>query len=478
MQMIIGGKYADASDGAKKDVLDPGTMKAIDTIPMSTEEDVKRAIAEAKEGQKIWAKVPLHNRIDILRKFHGLFLANKDWFVETAAKEMGKTVGDAEAEVINAATLIDYNCNAAISFMSETFPVGDHTCNETDLTVTIREPHGVVVCILPFNFPFELFNHKVVPALLMGNAVVIKPATETPLCNIKMAELLLEAGVEPKAVNIITGSGSKVGNWLTTNPEVDAVTFTGSTEVGRQIAANCAPNLTPVSLELGGNDAFVVLDDADLDYAVAEAIGGRAYCSGQVCCANKRFLVQNSVKEKFTEKLIAALKEMAPGNQFEEGSSYGPQVSQQAAEDVEGYINETLKQGGKLLLGGKRIHDTMIEPTVIEVTKDMDVAIDMEIFGPVWPIIGFETDEDALAISNASQYGLSGGVITNDINRGMHIAKEMETGTVVVNGGGCYRAPGQPFGGHKSSGIGAEGGVYTLAEMTQIKTIVLRGAYK
>lgn len=478
MQMIIGGNYVDASDKAVKDVLDPGTMDVIETIPMATEEDVNAAVAAAKEGQKNWEKIPLHTRIDILRKFHDLFIGEKEAFVELAAKEMGKTVAHAEAEVLNAASLIEHFCDAARTLKGESYPAGDHYSNEADMMITVREPHGVVACILPFNFPFELFCHKVVPALLMGNAVVIKPATETPLCNLKMAGLLLDAGVEPKAVNVITGSGGKVGTWITINKDVDAVTFTGSTAVGTEIAKNCAENLTRVSLELGGNDALIVLEDADMDYAVAEVVGGRAYCSGQVCCANKRILVQNSIKAQFTEKLIEALKKEKPGNQFDPESTYGPQVSEKAAIEVEGYINETIKQGGKLLLGGKRFDRTFIEPTVIEVTKDLDVALDMEIFGPVWPIIGFDTVEDACEISNASMYGLSGGVITNDLNKGMHVAKAMEAGCCVVNGGGCYRAPGQPFGGYKMSGIGAEGGTYTLEEMSQVKSIVLRNAYK
>ena len=221
MKMIIGGQYVDSSDGNVKDVLDPGTMQVIDTIPAATEDDVKKAVKTAKEGQKIWENVPLHQRIDILRKYHDMFLDAKDKFVELAAKEMGKTVGHAEAEFINSASLAEHFCDAARTLKGESFPAGDHYSNEADMMITVREPHGVVVCIIPFNFPFELFNHKVVPALLMGNAVVIKPASETPFCNIKMAELLVKAGVEPKAVNLVTGSGSKVGNWLTNDPDVD-----------------------------------------------------------------------------------------------------------------------------------------------------------------------------------------------------------------------------------------------------------------
>ncbi|MGI6211321.1 MAG: aldehyde dehydrogenase family protein [Anaerovoracaceae bacterium] len=478
MKMIIGGKSVDSADKKTREVLDPGTMQVIDTVPLATQQDVEDAINCAQKGFEKWSQVPLHTRIDTLRKFHDLFLEEKDWFVEMAAKEMGKTVAHAEAEVINAASLIEHFCDGARTLKAESFQPGDHYSNEADMMITVREPWGVVACVLPFNFPFELYCHKVVPALLMGNAVVVKPASDTPLCNIHMSELLLKAGVEPLAVNIITGSGGSCGNWLTASPKVNAVTFTGSTSVGISIAENCAKNLTKVSLELGGNDSLIILEDADIDYAVSETVNGRAYCAGQVCCANKRMLVQNSIKEEYTKKLVAAVSALKPGNQFDPSSSYGPQVSESAAIEIEEQINKTIEQGGKLLTGGKRFNKTFIEPTVIEVTPDMDVAKDMEIFGPVWPVIGFDTPDDAIAISNASMYGLSGGVITNDINNGMHVAKHMEAGCCVVNGVGDYRAPGQPFGGYKQSGLGAEGGVYTLIEMTQMKSIVLRNAYK
>ncbi|MDY5423485.1 aldehyde dehydrogenase family protein [Hornefia butyriciproducens] len=477
MKMIIGGQFVDASDGATREVLNPGTQEVIDTIPMATQEDVSKAVATAKEGQKIWSDVALHTRIDILKKYHALFLAHKDEFVELAAKEMGKTTAHAEAEVLNSADLGLYYIDAARSFKSEVLPVGD-CANEADMNIVVREPHGVVACIVPFNFPFELFHHKVLPALVMGNAVVIKPATDTPLCNIKMAELLVEAGVEPKAVNIITGSGGKVGNWLSGNPDVDFITFTGSTEVGKTVAANAAPNLTRVSLELGGNDALIVLEDADLDYAVSEVVGGRAYCAGQVCCANKRQLVQNSIKEKFIEKMIEALKKEKPGKQFDPSSTYGPLINEGAAIEVENQIKKTVEQGGKILYGGKRFDKTFIEPTLIDTPKTADIAKDMEVFGPVWPIIGFDTVDEAIEIANASVYGLSGGVIGQDINKCMHVAKRLDSGACIVNGGGDYRGPGQPFGGHKNSGYGNEGGVYTLLEMTQIKSIIMRDMLK
>ena len=477
MKMIIGGKKAGASDGAEKKVINPTTLKVIDTVPAATEEDVKQAIQEAKEGQKEWAEVPLCERVNIIRRFNKLFLENKEWFLEMGPKEIGKCKSDVDDEIGSAATIAEHFCNIAPAFKTETFPPGDTPGTEHNLMITVREPYGVCACILPYNFPIEMFMHKTVPALLMGNSIVIKPASDTCLVDIKMAELLLEAGVTPKAVNLVTGSGATIGDWLTTNPDVGVVTFTGSTAVGKQIGANCGANLIPLVSELGGNDSLVILDDADIDYAVEQAVYGRKMNSGQVCCSNKRILVQNSIKDEFAEKLKKALEGLTVGNPFDD-VSYGTLVSVKAARDVEDSIKQVLEEGGKLLTGGKRFNETMVEPTLVDVNRDNVVAKNLEIFGPVWSMIGFDTDDDAIEISNQSDYGLSGGVITKDMNRGMHVAHMMDTGTVIINGSGLYRTAGQAFGGNHDSGIGREGGAYSFANMTKIKTIVLSGCYK
>lgn len=475
--MIIGGRKVSSSDGAVKKVFDPATLEVIDTVPAATEEDVKLAIQEAKEGQKEWGEMPLYERVKIIRRFNELFLENKEWFLEMGPKEIGKSQSDVNDEIGSATTIAEHFCNIAPAFKTETFPPGDTPGTEHNLMITVREPYGVCACILPYNFPIEMFMHKTVPALLMGNSVVIKPASDTCLVGIKMAELLVEAGVPPKAVNVVTGSGATIGDWLTTNPDVGVVTFTGSTAVGKKIGANCGEHLIPLVSELGGNDALVILDDADLDYAVEQTVYGRKMNSGQVCCSNKRILVQNSIKEAFTEKLIKALQALKVGNPFDD-VSYGTLVSVKAAKDVEDSIHQVLEEGGKLLTGGKRFQETMVEPTLIDVDRENTVAKNLEIFGPVWSMIGFDTDEDAIDIANQSDYGLSGGVITKDMSRGIHIARRMDTGSVIVNGSGLYRTAGQAFGGNHDSGIGREGGAYSFANMTKVKTIVLSGCYK
>ena len=478
MKMIIGGQSVEASDGAVQEVVNPATHAMVDTVPMATIEDMDLALSNARKGFSAWSKVPLHKKIEILYAFEQLFKEVREDLIELGMQEMGKTKALAAGE-INVATLLIRNfCEAARSLGGETFAPGNHPIVEKDLVLTVREPWGVVLCLLPFNSPISLYVQKAIPALLMGNAVIVKPASDTPLCNIVMTELLLKSGIEPNAVQIITGSGSKVGKYIVSSKDIDVVSLTGSTEVGIQIAKECAEHLHRVSLELGGNDALIILEDADMDLAIHESFCGRHVHAGQICCASKRFIVQNSISEEFTNRLLEKIKAIKVGNPNEESTTFGPVTSEKAAIDVERQIQHTLSQGARLLFGGKRFNRTFIEPTLLtDVTPDMDIARDMEIFGPVWPIIGFDTIEEAIEIANNSIYGLSGGVITRDNGKAMKIARALQTGCCVFNGSGLYRSADQPFGGYKMSGIGREGGRFTLEEMSQLKTLVFKNQY-
>lgn len=476
--MIIGGESVEASDGAVQEVVNPATHEVVDTVPMATIEDMDLALSNARKGFSAWSKVPLHKKIEILYAFEQLFKEVREDLIELGMQEMGKTKALAAGE-INVATLLIRNfCEAARSLGGETFAPGNHPIVEKDLVLTVREPWGVVLCLLPFNSPISLYVQKAIPALLMGNAVIVKPASDTPLCNIVMTELLLKSGIEPNAVQIITGSGSKVGKYIVSSKDIDVVSLTGSTEVGIQIAKECAEHLHRVSLELGGNDALIILEDADMDLAIHESFCGRHVHAGQICCASKRFIVQNSISEEFTNRLLEKIKAIKVGDPNEESTTFGPVTSEKAAIDVERQIQHTLSQGARLLFGGKRFNRTFIEPTLLtDVTPDMDIARDMEIFGPVWPIIGFDTIEEAIEIANNSIYGLSGGVITRDNGKAMKIARALQTGCCVFNGSGLYRSADQPFGGYKMSGIGREGGRFTLEEMSQLKTLVFKNQY-
>ena len=341
------------------------------------------------------------------------------------------------------------------------------------MQLVTREPIGVVACIIPFNFPCDLYDQKVAPALMMGNAAIVLPSSDNPLTLMKLTEMLVEAGVPNGVIQCLTAPGA-VKDAAVTDPRVHLVTLTGSTEVGIGTAKLAAANLTHTALELGGNDAFIVLDDGDVDLAVEEMVWGRMYNTGQVCCASKRFLIHNSLKDEFTKKVIDRIKQLKVGDPQKEDTQIGCLISEKAAIKVEKEVQLTLEQGGKLLLGGKR-NGAYYEPTVItDIPKTADVAKDMEIFGPVVSIIGFDTDEEAIEIANNSVFGLSSCVFSRNQKRAFKVAAAMEAGGAVINGASFFRSFEMPFGGWKHSGIGTEGVLSTFNEMTRVKTIVLK----
>ena len=308
---------------------------------------------------------------------------------------------------------------------------------------------------------------------MMGNAAIVLPSSDNPLTLMKLTEMLVEAGVPNGVIQCLTAPGA-VKDAAVTDPRVHLVTLTGSTEVGIGTAKLAAANLTHTALELGGNDAFIVLDDGDVDLAVEEMVWGRMYNTGQVCCASKRFLIHNSLKDEFTKKVIDRIKQLKVGDPQKEDTQIGCLISEKAAIKVEKEVQLTLEQGGKLLLGGKR-NGAYYEPTVItDIPKTADVAKDMEIFGPVVSIIGFDTDEEAIEIANNSVFGLSSCVFSRDQKRAFKVAAAMEAGGAVINGASFFRSFEMPFGGWKHSGIGTEGVLSTFNEMTRVKTIVLK----
>lgn len=476
MRMILNGQKRDASNGTTIEVMNPATMEVIDTIPCATKEDVDEAVANARTGQKIWNAVPLYKRAAIIQKFTELLNQKRDEFAPIMCSESGKTLVSCYDEVDACINIFNSYCEKARNFGGEVMPVNSEARVDGDIIMSLREPLGVVVSTVPFNYPTELYAHKVAPALITGNAVIVKPASETPLGNIILTELLLEAGVPHGALQILTGNGSSLGPILSSHPDVDVLSLTGSTRVGIDTAVAGAQNLTRVLLELGGNDPLIIFEDADLDKAVAESLAGRASNAGQTCCGSKRFIVHNKVRKDYEEKLVEALKKIKVGNPLEEDTYYGPLISERAAINVEQDIQYTLSQGASLLYGGKRFEHTFIEPTVItNVTKDMDVAKDLEIFGPVFPVIGFDTMEEAIEIANSSCYGLSSGVMTADTSVALKVATQIESGTCVINGCGNYRSAHLPFGGYKMTGLGREGVTETLNEYTQIKNIAFKG---
>ena len=474
MKNLIGYEWKDASDGRIIEVTNPATGELIDTVPNCSADDVNEAVRVAEIEQKKWAEVPLHERADKIYKFIDLVERDKDRLAKLLSDETGKPIKEAIAEIANVKIGATAFVERAKHLYNDSVPAGQEAGQEKTMQITVRQPIGVVAAILPFNFPSDLFCQKVPPALLMGNSIIVKPSNYNPLTLTEYVKLMLEAGVPAGTIQVLTGDGPTVGQELAGHKGVHLVSLTGSTAAGIQTMGTCSKNLTHVMLELGGNDAFIFLEDGDMDLAVKETIWGRLYNGGQVCCASKRFLIHNSRKQEFIDRMKEVISNLKVGDPSSMDTNMGPLINEPAAIRVEEYVNKTIAEGATLVCGGKR-EGAYYYPTILDnVTKDMDIAKDMEVFGPVIPVIGFDTEEEAIEIANASSYGLCGCVITKDYSRGVKIANKLECGGAVVNGASFYRSFEMPFGGWKHSGIGNEGVMTTLQEMSRLKTIVLK----
>ena len=476
MKMIINGKKSDSVSGKTFEVTAPATGKVIDTVPKATEEDIKLAIDAAVKGQQEWAKLSTAKRGEILYKFLQIVDMNSENLAQLLSAENGKPITEARAEIGNIKIAFSAFIEHAKHFYGEVIPPGQETGQEKTLQLVTREPIGVVACIIPFNFPCDLFDQKVAPALMMGNAAIVLPSSDNPLTLMRLTEMLVEAGVSDGAVQCLTAPGS-VKSAAVTDTRVHLVTLTGSTEVGIDTAKLAAANLTHTALELGGNDAFIVLEDADVELAVEEMIWGRMYNTGQVCCASKRFLVHNSLKDEFAKKCVEKISKLKFGQPDDEDTQISCLISEKAAIKVEQEVELTVKQGGKIILGGKRDGAFYTPTVIVDVPKTADVATDLEIFGPVVPIIGFDTDEEAIEIANSSIFGLSSCVFSRDSKRAFKVASRMEAGAAVINGASFFRSFEMPFGGWKYSGIGTEGVMSTFNEMTRVKMVILKNIF-
>lgn len=458
-------------------ISNPVNGEVIDMVPDVSTELIDEAVNAARVGLQEWGGLSQANRNKIIYRYIELYEADRHNIARLLTMETGKTLADAEGEIDVCTKVTRGYCEMAAHLYGNCLPGGSTLGNqEKDIIFTRREPLGVMAIILPFNYPIDLYSHKVMSALIAGNSVIIKPPSYNPLAIIKMVNLLYQAGVPKRAAQLVTGRGSVVGDYLCAHPGLNAISMTGSTEVGISIYQKAAANLTRVFLELGGNDAFLVMEDADLELAAEEAVGSRVGNSGQICCASKRFIVHQDVKEAFTEKLIEKLSKVKMGDPLDPENTVGSMISEKAAIQVEEQVNLCIAQGAKCILGGKHYNKSFFQPTVLDgVTKDMDVAKDLEIFGPVFPIITVTSEAEAVAIANQSCYGLSGSVFSKDVSRAISIASRLETVGNVINGGSAYRTPDLAFGGYKKSGIGREGISRTLEELTEEKNYILKG---
>lgn len=474
MKSLIGNNWVDAKSGKVINVINPADGKLVDTVPSLSKEEVDECVNYAVKTQKEWEKRSIVERCEILTKFVELVRRDRDNLAKTLCLETGKPIKEAYNEIDNIFVGVPAYVEKVKHEYGNVVPRGTEKGQEKTLQYTIQQPLGVMVAIIPFNFPSDIFINKIPPALLMGNSAILKPASVNPLTLTKYVELLVEAGVPKGVISVVHGSGNEVGSALTKNPNVSIVSLTGSTAAGIDTQRNCAEHLAHTSLELGGNDAFIICADGDIDLAVNETVWGRLYNTGQVCCASKRFLVENSIKDEYIKKMVEKINSLKQGNPSDMATDIGCLISEEAAIEVEAQVNETVNEGAKIVCGGKR-NGAFYEPTIIDnINRNMKVAKDMEIFGPVISVIGFDTIEEAIEIANQSIYGLSGGIITNDMKKAFKVSEELECGGVVINGASFFRSFEQPFGGWKYSGIGNEGIMSTLKEMSRTKTVILK----
>jgi len=470
-QLFIDGAWRDAAGGKTIEVVNPATEEVIAEVASAEQTDVDAAVAAARAAfDGPWAKLSARERGRLVWKIGEKLMERADEIARLETLHNGKPIFESRhIEVPAAAECFQYFAGWADKIHGETIPVKGNY-----LTYTLREPIGVVAAIVPWNFPLLLTAWKVAPALACGNTVIIKPASQTPLTALALAEIAQEVGLPPGVLNVITGPGSKVGQMLVEHPGIDKIAFTGDTSTGKGIMRGAADTLKKITLELGGKSANIVLPDADLDAAIRGATTGIFYGKGEVCAAGSRLLVDKSIKSEFIDKVAARAKKMAPGDPLDPKTRLGALVSEKQRDNVARYVEAGKSEGAKLVAGGNRAavngKGAFFEATVFDgVTPQMTIARE-EIFGPVLATLTFKSEEDAVAIGNSTIYGLAAAVWSKDIKKALRTAKALKAGTVWINAYNLYD-PGLPFGGYKESGFGRERGHYALEEYTQVKSI-------
>lgn len=461
----------------KLTVINPYSGAVLGEVPAASKEEVDAAVATAVQAQKAWAETPAFERSEVLKRFVALLERDREKLAQTLTAEVGKPINESRGELSCAGDTFLSFAEKSRHLYDEIIPAGCEPGTEKTVLMAVREPLGVIACVIPFNFPCWSFSVKTAAALAAGNAVIVKPSSDAPLTILKMGKLMAEAGLPEGVLQVITGGGATAGSWLCGHKDVHDITLTGSTAVGVQTAKAGAEHLAHVTLELGGNDAFIVLNDADISLAVDQAMGGRMSNNGQICCAPKRFLIHKDVKAAFTQELVKRVSALRRGDPADPDSQISCLISEKAAQEVERQVAHTIAQGATLLCGGKR-EGSYYAPTILtDVTPDMDIAKNLEIFGPVVPIIEISNLDEALRIANDSDYGLGASIFTADMKKAVKAAKALQAGGVVINGSSYFSTVEMAFGGYKHSGIGREGVSISFDDVTQIKTIVLKNIF-
>lgn len=471
-QCLIAGQWRSSKSGNVIEVNNPATGEIIGTIPAMTAEEIQEVIDRAEAAWLPWRQLTAKERAARLRTWYELVIQNQEDIATLMTTEQGKPLSEARGETIYAASFLEWFGEEAKRVYGDTI---EHPLPGKRIVV-IKQGIGVTAAITPWNFPAAMITRKCAPALAAGCPVIVKPAKQTPFTALALAELANRAGLPPGTVNVVTGPATEIGNALTTSRKVRKLSFTGSTEIGKLLMAQCAGTVKKVSLELGGNAPFIVFDDANIEAAVAGAIASKYRNAGQTCVCANRILVQDAVYEEFSDKLSTAVRELKVGNGLDPGVQQGPLIDMAAVEKVELHIEDAVSHGAAVAVGGERheLGGSFFQPTVLtQVSPNMLINRE-ETFGPVAPLIRFSNEEEAVSIANDTEFGLAGYFFSRDIGRVWRVAEALEYGIIGINEGIISNEV-APFGGVKESGIGREGSKYGIEDFLEIKYLCMGG---
>lgn len=468
-KMLLAGKWVERDEVIE--VRNPQDNSLISTVPAASALDMLHAIEEAKIGAKKAANMPVHQRVTILNGAADYIEQNKELYATTIASEGSKTIREARGEVNRCIQTIRISAEEARRINGETIPFDQNPGSENRLGYFYRFPIGIIGAITPFNDPLNLVAHKIGPAIASGNAIIVKPATVTPLSALLLAEAFDHAGLPEKILSVITGRGSEIGDPLVTHPDVRMITFTGGTEAGKEIMQKAG--LKKIGMELGSNSPVIVLEDADIEDAVHSTVSGAFWAAGQNCLGVQRVYVQDRIFDEFTQKFVNRTKQYKVGDKKSELTDMGPMITEKEAIRVEAWVDEAIEKGATLLCGGRR-NGAFYDPTVLTNVPDHCTLAHEEIFGPVvllYPIADFDS---AIYEANNVNYGLQAGIFTKDIDKAFKAISRMDVGGIMINDSSDYRIDGMPFGGVKGSGLGREGVKFAIQEMTEPKVVCFK----
>jgi len=468
-RLFIGGRWV--GGGPEMEVRNKYTGEVLATLPTARREDVDAAIAAAEEASPVMAGMPAHRRGEILARAAAMIREQREEIARLIAMEAGKALKYARVEVDRAVSTFTIAAEEAKRIHGETVPLDAVPAGEGYFGFYVRKPVGVVVAITPFNFPLNLVAHKVAPAIAAGNAVVLKPASATPLTSVRLCQILEACGLPAGGINLVVGPGGTVGDWLITDPRVGKVTFTGSTDVGQYIVSRAG--IKKVTLELGNTSPVIVAPDADLDFVAKRCAVGAYYNSGQVCLSVQRIYSDRKIFEPFLEHFTKATEEMVVGDPLDERVDVGPMIDVREAERIEGWVKEAAEGGAEVVTGGRREGPVYWPTVLIKVKPEMKVVA-KEAFAPVASVIEVDRFEEALEQANATTYGLQAAVFTRDLDRVFQAIRKLNFGGVIINDAPTFRADHMPYGGVRQSGIGREGVRYAIEEMTNIQMVAIR----